>query len=546
MTSPALPPIRWRSLLTLLAITAAVAIGIQFVDAINDNSIRNAISLIAIGVAFVGSLIWLYRTLAPRVVASNRWASRGVAAAISLSLLMLPVVLFRIRGFSGEIIPQIEFRFAGPREFRAEPVVYVEEDDLAVAGAVDFPQFLGPERDGAIARRDFAIPPETLPKPLWRIEVGEGWSGFAVAGGRCVTLEQRGDEECVVCYRLRDGELLWIHREIARHENPLGGIGPRSTPTIHEGRVYTQGATGIVHCFDLRTGESVWRVDLLQIAGWTQQESERQISWGRSGSPLILEGLCVLPLGGPESLVEGKEIDGVRYRGRGLIALSAADGQIRWVGGDDQISYASAMRMTLAGQDQLVIVNEKSVSGHSIDDGETLWTTRWPGQSNGGANCASAIQVDDSAFVVGKAYGTGSAVFEVTHDESDGWSVRDRWKRPGVLKTKFSHTSVLGDHGFGLSDGTLECVDLTTGKRAWAQPRGARYGHGQSLLVEDLLVIQAESGEIAIVEARTDRFEPRLVAPGLTSKTWNVPAIAGRFLLVRNDVEAIAYELPAR
>lgn len=538
MSEVVAPPIRWRSLLILLIACGVVAGGIQFVEVINDNSVRNAISLIAGMVAYVGAIIWLYRNSAPRI-------SRLLAVPIALSLVFLPLILFRIKGFSGEIIPQIEWRFASPRQLSSEPIRLDEELDWLLSGADDFGQFLGPDRNGLLTRRDFRVPEDELPEPLWKIKVGDGWSGFAVAEGRCVTLEQRGEEECVVCYRLADGELVWIDRESARHQNPLGGIGPRSTPTIHQGRVYTQGATGIVQCLDLRTGESIWRVELLPLAGWTQAESERRIAWGRAGSPLLAEGLCVLPFGGPESLPAGAEVDGVPIRHRGLIALDAEDGRVRWVAGDDQISFASPVRMTLAGVDQIVIVNERSVSGHEIATGEPLWTTGWPGQSSGSANCSSAIQVDDTAFLVGKAYGIGSAIFEVSRDES-GWSVRDRWRLSNVLKTKFSHATIKDGYAYGLSDGTLECVDLETGKRSWAQPRGSRFGHGQSLLVEDVLVIQAESGEVAFVDARSDRFEPRLIGRALSSKTWNVPAVAGRFLLVRNDVEAIAYELPPR
>lgn len=544
MTEPITPPLRLRRLLFLLAGCLSIGLGVQFVAAINDNSIRNAISLIAAGVAYVGSSIWLYRALAPR------WSRIG-AGLLALALLIVPASLFRIRGFSGEIIPQLEYRFAKARQLRTEPTS--DAASLAAtpaatdaAAPTEFPQFLGPQRNGVLTRREFAIPADgNFPPPLWRIEVGEGWGGFAVSGQRCVTLEQRGDQECVTCYRLRDGALLWIHEEPARHQNPLGGIGPRSTPTIRGEQVFVQGATGIVLCLDLNSGETVWRRELLTIAGWDQSQSEGQIAWGRAGSPLIVNDLCILPLGGPDDRPDDREVDGVPIRGRGLIALDATTGAVRWVGGADQISYASPIRMTLAGVDQVVIVNETSVSGHAPEDGRTLWTTRWPGQSNGSANCASAVQVDEHSVLVGKAYGTGSAIFEL-QQESDGLTVTDRWKKPSLLKTKFTHACVSGDQAYGLSDGTLECVDLKAGRRLWAQSRGARYGHGQMLLVEDLLLIQAEAGNLAMVDANTERFEELATGEGLSAKSWNIPSVAGQYLLVRNDAEAICYRLPAR
>lgn len=544
MPEPITSPLRYRRLSFLLTGCLLVGVGVQFVDVINDNSVRNAISLIAVGIAYVGSLIWLYRTLAPR------WSRIG-AALVTLTLLIVPASLFRIRGFSGEIIPQVEYRFAKPRQLLTAPTGDVADLDPSRASAdaaipTEFPQFLGPQRNAVLNRRDFAIPADgKFPLPLWQIEVGEGWGGFAISGQRCVTLEQRGDQECVTCYRLQDGALLWIREETARHQNPLGGVGPRSTPTIQGDQVFVQGATGIVQCLDLSSGEVVWRRDLLEIAGWDQSQSESQIAWGRAGSPLLVNDLCILPLGGPDDPPQDRQVDGVAIQGRSLIALDAATGAVRWVGGQDQISYASPIRMTLAGVDQIVIVNEKSVSGHALDDGKTLWTTRWPGQSNGSANCASAVQVDDRSLLVGKAYGTGSAIYEIA-EENGGLTVTDRWKKPGILKTKFTHACVAGEQAFGLSDGTLECVELQDGRRRWAQSRGSRYGHGQMLLVEDLLVVQAEAGNLALVSANTERFEELATGEGLSAKTWNIPSVAGRYLLVRNDAEAICYQLPPR
>jgi outer membrane protein assembly factor BamB len=352
---------------------------------------------------------------------------------------------------------------------------------------------------------------------------------------------------------LADGELLWIHQEAARHENPLGGIGPRSMPTIDGDRVYVQGATGIVNCLDLATGKSLWRRELLKIAGWNIADNDMAINWGRSGSPLIINGMFVLPFGGPEDIAAtsaassddaASEAD-AKVIGRSLIALDANDGTIRWTAGDDQISYASPIRMTLAGVDQIVTVNENTVQGHAIDDGEVLWSTKWSGQSNGAANCASALPFGDSAFWVGKAYGEGCALYDVAAADS-GLEVTRRWKKSNVLKTKFTHPAIVGDYAYAISDGTLECVSLVDGKRMWAQPRGDRYGHGHLIMVEDVLVVQTEPGDVAFVAVRSDKFEELLKVPALSSKSWNIPSIAGRYLAVRNDVEAIVYELEKR
>jgi outer membrane protein assembly factor BamB len=529
----------FKRLLLVLAFCLALGGGVHFISAINDNSTQNAVTLLACGIAVIAFAVWFYRTLAVR--------SRVVAALATVTLLAIPIAALRIRGFTGEIVPQFEYRFAGNRSFNSDPVSASAVSDSGHVAQTSFREFLGSDRNGVIARREFEVPASNALQPLWQQPIGDGWAGFAIAGDRCITLEQRGQEECVTCYRLADGALLWINKSMARHSNRIGGIGPRSTPTIADDKVYTQGATGIVQCLDLVSGETIWRQDLLELAGWSQDESEAAINWGRAGSPLLVDQLCVVPFGAPDDYSKWTLEDGMRasWQGRSLIALDVTDGSVRWTGGNDQISFASPMLMTLAGIDQIVIVNESSVSGHAIGDGRQLWSTPWRGQSNGAANCAAALQVDDSAFLVGKAYGTGSAVFQIENGQ-ESFTVSERWKRSGVLKTKFTHACIVDGFAYGLSDGMLECVDLADGKRMWAQPRGARYGHGQMILVEDILVVQTESGDVAFVSARNDRFEEQALVPALTSKTWNIPAVAGDYLAVRNDAEAVLFQLPPR
>ncbi len=536
-----------KRLLAVLAFCLVLGGGVQWVTAINDNSTRNVVTLLACGIAVMAVAIWSFRTLALRL-------PLAVAALLTLAILFSPAIAFRLRGFTGEIIPQLEFRFSSNRSLRTDAILSDTAGDAAHMAQASFAEFLGPDRNAVIARRWFDVPQpsptvaERL-EPLWQQAVGEGWSSFAIDGNRCVTLEQRGQEECVTCYRLSDGALLWINASQARHQNRLGGIGPRSTPTIAGDRVYTQGATGIVQCLDLASGGVIWRQELLELAGWSQVDSEKAINWGRAGSPLLIDQLCVLPYGGPDRREQAVEPQGdarPASQGRTLIALDRDDGSVHWTAGTDQISYASPMRMTLAGTDQIVSVNERSVSGHAIDDGRQLWSVPWHGRSNGSANCAAALRVDDHAFLVGKAYGTGSGVFEIAADAEGVFSVSERWKRSSVLKTKFTHACIANGFAYGLSDGMLECVDLTNGKRMWAQPRGARYGHGQVILVEDVLVVQSESGEVAFVTARNDQFEELGTLPALDSKTWNIPTIAGRYLAVRNDAQAMVYQLPQR
>jgi outer membrane protein assembly factor BamB len=515
-----------------IGLLAVIAVGAQTRDVMNDRSVSNIITQVAVLIIALMLLAGVFRVIKLRF-------SQVAAVFGVLALIMAPFALLRFRGFSGEMVPVFESRFRASAELRkeiAKPTAKSQANEVATSS---FAQFLGPDRNAVIATREFEIP-DGDEVELWRVAIGQGWSGFAIEGQYCVTLEQRDVKECVTCYRLSDGGLLWMQEDSVRHKNPMGGVGPRSTPAIRNGMVYTQGATGIVYCLKLETGEVVWKQELMSLANWDQTASETAVTWGRSGSPLLVEDLCVIPFGRP---IDGQASD-ERLSGRSLIALDAQTGEVKWSAGEDQISYASPVLMTLADVPQIVSVNEASVTGHSITDGTVLWSIPWPGQSNGGANCSSVLPVGENKILIAKGYGVGSGVFEIKR-EGDSWDSAELWTSNRVLKTKFTHACVDGDYAYALSDGTLECVDITTGERQWLQ-RGSRYGHGQIIRAGDCLVVQTEAGEVAFVAASPEEFKVLSTIDSLNDKTWNVPSIAGRYLAVRNDTEAVLYRLPEK
>ncbi len=477
-------------------------------------------------------------------LARVRWNGLVVPLAVVLAIVMAGT-LFRFEGFSGELVPQYAYRFGSP------PPAMRTVDDAAgtqlgdgvntlmagslVASAPSY-GFLGGDRTGVLATRDFSVPSSVDEvRTLWRQGLGSGWSAFAVSLDRAVTLEQRGAQECLTCYRLADGELLWIVTHDALHQNLMGGVGPRSTPTIVGDRVFAQGATGMVWCVDMESGDVVWSVDLLALASWEQLESEEMISWGRAASPLVIDDtICVLPFGG-RAANSGS--------GRSLIALNARSGEVLWTAGEDQISYASPALLNLGGKQQIVSVNERSITGHEVDDGNVLWEAAWPGQSNGGANCATVVPAGENRFLIGKGYGGGSGLYEVTEADRQ-WNAKELWKSNRVLKTKFTHAAIVGDTAFAISNGSLEAVRIADGERLWIQGRRTRLGQGQILVAGDVIIGQAERGEVVLIAADPDEYRELLRLPALNSKTWNVPTLAGRHLLVRNDREVICFLLP--
>ncbi len=539
-------PVRGFAIVVVLAVIA-IAVS-QWFAPILDYQNANMVVMAAIAIVIFFGLFGCHRAARAN---GHRWR----VPVLTVATIAVLTTLFRLDGFSGEMWPQLSFRFRSQDRgnWQENPtttdIPLNSSDELSTQriALVDSTQFLGPNRNGVIDQRLFSIPKSNDEVTvLWDIPVGDGWSAFAVKNDLVVTLEQRDEWECVTCYRLADGELRWIDQHKARHENPLGGVGPRSTPTIADGKVYAMGAMGLLRVLDLHTGKRLWQIDLLEQAGWTPDEFLSAVPWGHASSPLKIDSFnqIVISLGGR---VDANAVDdqGMTSTKKSLIAMDATTGEVKWKAGRDQLSYASPMLMKILGQNEIVSVNEKTITGHDPETGQTLWTIDWPGSTNTTANCAAAMPIGQNRFVIGKGYGGGSQVIEVSKTDA-GQEAQVVWASHRVLKTKFNHTCVIDGVGFGLSNGTLQATDLTDGRPLWNQSRRDRFGQGQVVLVEDVLVCQTEPGDVVFVDADPSEYRERGRLTALDSKTWNIPTIAGRHLLVRNDRQAICFLLPPK
>jgi outer membrane protein assembly factor BamB len=384
----------------------------------------------------------------------------------------------------------------------------------------DFAEYLGPERSGIVPSvrlaRDWRAHPA---REVWRKPVGDGWSSFAVVGNYAITQEQRGEKECVVCYRVLDGAQVWVHADRARFDTSLGGVGPRATPSIVGGRVYTIGATGILNCLDGTTGRRLWTVNILE------DNDAENIEHGVCASPLVTEErVIVCPTGS---------------NGLSLAAYHKDDGRRLWRQGKDKASYGSPMLAELAGRRQILLYTSAGISAHDPATGQLFWDFPWTNSTR--VNCSQPIPnagAPDQLFV-STGYGKGCALIQVDKETDSNSAPKPRWEKLD-MKTKFTTPVLYRGFIYGLDDGILECVDLQNGKRRW---KDGRYGHGQILLAGGLLLVLAEDGRVVLVEPRPERLQELGRFQALEGKTWNNPALAGKYLLVRNDREAACYEL---
>jgi len=382
----------------------------------------------------------------------------------------------------------------------------------ATARRAEWPGFRGPGRDGIVRgvkiKTDWTAAP---PVQLWHRPVGPGWSSFAVSGDLFYTQEQRGDNEEVVCYKMSTGQPVWSHKDNARFFESNGGAGPRATPTLSNGRVYTFGATGILNALDANNGNVIWSRNVAA-------ETNTQIPfWGFASSPLVIGDEVVVAAAGQ------------------LVAYEAAGGNKRWVGPSGGGSYSSPQLVTLDGVTQILLMSESGATSVAPADGKQLWSHAW----SVNAIVQPATTADGDVVITSQA--NGARRLGIAHN-AGGWSVAERWTS-NALKPYFNDFVIHKGYAYGFDGRILSCIDLKDGQRKW---KGGRYGNGQLVVLpdQDLLLVLSEEGEIALVQATPDQFTEIAKVPALQGKTWNHPVIVGDKLLVRNGEEMAAYQLP--
>ena len=497
---------RWWLLIAIIAMVVLASIWIWISDAgQRQEKVFQAVIVAIISLFLI--LCWLL------IFSRLKWRIRIISLGAIILVILLSITFFRIRGFTGDLVPILEWRWTRTLSESTMPDHEVTSQLLVS----DYPQFQGPNRNATLngirLARDWTVRP---PRLVWRQPIGEGWSAFAVVGDSAITQAQEGEMEKVVCYELKTGELKWSHSDHARFEVAPAGIGPRATPTIAGNRVYTLGATGLLNCLDFATGRSIWSTDIIH------DNTSKVADWGLSGSPLVINDSVVVSAGGMES--------------KSLVAYHKDTGEIMWSGGNDSAGYSSPQLRTLARIPQILIFNYKSVVSHDPNTGHVLWRYAWPSAES----VAQPVPLPNDQLLVSSGYGIGSKLFRIQRDIGGKLQANLVWESLG-LKAKFTNVVYRDGYVYGLDDGILVCLDISNGKRTWKK---GRYGHGQMILVDDLLLVQAESGDVVLLEANPTSHVELGRFSALMGRTWNNPTLAVPYLLVRNDREAACYELP--
>lgn len=382
----------------------------------------------------------------------------------------------------------------------------------AVTSAADWPQFRGPNRDG-VSRETGLLKtwPEDGPRVLWRVPVGEGYSAMSVVGNRLYTMYNQGSDEIVAAHDTATGKQVWRFRSDSAYNDSMGS-GPRATPVVNDGLVYTLGAQGKLNALDAGTGKRVWGSDLQRAFG------ARPPQWGISTTPLVEGHLLLVDVGGASN--------------KSAVAFDKKTGKVVWTAQNDKAGYSAPIAVTVGGVRQVIFFTATSVASLSPGNGRLFWRTPW--RTDWDVNAATPVFVPPDRLFVSSGYDTGSAMFRI-----GGGGVQEVWRSRG-MKNQFSSSVLHNGTLYGFDNATFKAISAANGEDRWRQ-RG--FGHGSLILADGHLYVLSDRGKLALVEATPEEYREKASFEPLSGKCWTAPVLANGVLYLRNEEQMMALDV---
>lgn len=410
---------------------------------------------------------------------------------------------------------------------------------ISTAIADDWPQWGGPKRDIVWRESGIVEKFETaglLPRK-WSVAIEHGYSGPAVANGRVFITDRQPKQrnERVLCLDAETGDLIWKHEHPVRYTISYDA-GPRTTPVIHEGLVYTIGAMGHMFCFDADTGAIVWQKNFKTDFG------TKFPTWGMAASPLVDGDQLITLVGGPDALI---------------VSFDLKTGEERWRALDDPgVGYCPPVIYEFGGRRQLIIWHPTAVTSLDPATGKQIWNVPFPVRA--GLTVPMPRKIGEQLFVT--AFYNGPMLLNVKADSAEvAWKGRsNNERRTDGLHSIMPTPVVTKENIFGVcSYGELRGLNTETGKRLWETRQATGQGRWWNAFIiphEDRYFLHNEQGDLIIAEMSSSGYNEisraKLVAPtrkvGRRMTIWSHPAFAMKSVFARNDKEIVRVDLSAK
>jgi outer membrane protein assembly factor BamB len=402
----------------------------------------------------------------------------------------------------------------------------------------DWPQYRGPHGDGTASEK-IAKFPATGPKVLWKVPSPNGFSSFAVGGGKAFTIEGRelegAKQEVLVARDAATGKELWTQAlgvmnyghegGNAGTKDNKGGDGPRSTPTLAGKAVITMSAVLGLQAFDVATGKPLWTRDLLK------EHAGRNITWQNAASPLLEGGLLYVGGGGA---------------GESLLAIDPANGNVVGKAFDEKITHSTPTAATIHGQRQIIYFLQSGLLSVEPKTLKELWRYNFPFRVS---TAISPVVAGDIVYC-SAGYGVGAGAVKVAKSGAS-WTAQEIYRVPGdkLIANHWSTPVLKEGHLYGMfqfkayGDGPVKCVDVATGTVKWEQPG---FGPGNVVLAGDKVLALSDAGELVLFEPKADAYKELSRVKILEGKCWTTPVLSDGRVFARSTTEAVCLDVSGK
>jgi outer membrane protein assembly factor BamB len=393
---------------------------------------------------------------------------------------------------------------------------------LSAAG--DWPQWLGPNRDGASTEK--VAPWKTPPQVAWRVPVGDGHSSPVVAGGR-VYLHAKvkdKDEEIVLALDAKTGKEAW-HLSYPRGSfTNIFGVGPRGTPVVADGRVYTYGVTGYLTCIDADKGKQVWQVEALK------EFQANNLFFGASCSPIVSGKNVLVNVGG---------------KGNSIVAFDRQTGAVAWKSQDDKASYSSPIAIKQDDTNEVVFLTGERLLALNPADGALLW--QFPLVDKLFESSVTPVRIGDLLVASSITYGGVGLRLELKDGKP---AVKQAWKEPRLTCYFSTPVAVGKEHVYVVTgsnplapkhEASLRCIEAATGNILWSKTPVGEYHASLLRTGDDKLLLLDDSGNLMLLAPDAKEYR-ELCRAKVCGKTWAHPALADGRLYVRDEKELICVQ----